>query len=116
MKTLMDKTKFGPWAIVTGASTGIGKEFARQLAAEGFNLVLIARRLALLENLGEQLNKQFGIQFKAIEADLAELASIEKVTKETDDLDIGLLISNAGTGKPGNSFLAMKISFNILYN
>jgi len=101
MKNIIDKDKFGPWAIITGASSGIGKEFARQLAAGGLNLVLVARRLALLEDVGKHLVKEFGIQYTTIEADLAVEASIEKITKATLNLDIGLLISNAGTGRPG---------------
>ncbi|HWK07034.1 MAG TPA: SDR family NAD(P)-dependent oxidoreductase [Puia sp.] len=101
MKNIIDKDKFGPWAIITGASSGIGKEFARQLAAGGLNLVLVARRLALLEDVGKHLVKEFGIQYATIEADLAVEASIEKITKATLNLDIGLLISNAGTGRPG---------------
>ena len=51
----MDKKEFGPWAIVTGAFSGIGEEFARQLAANGINLVLVARRLTLLNELGTRL-------------------------------------------------------------
>ena len=101
MKKIIDKERFGPWAIVTGASSGIGKEFARQLAADGLNLVLVARRLSLLEDLGRSLTKEFGIRYRVIEADLAEENSIEKIAAATDDLDIGLLISNAGTGKAG---------------
>ena len=97
--THIDKNKFGPWALVTGASSGIGKEFARQLAASGLNLVLVARRLTLLEDVGRSLAKEFGIQYRVVEADLAEESAIEKITGATDDLDIGLLISNAGTGK-----------------
>ena len=53
--TRIDQHRFGPWAVVTGASSGIGKEFARQLAASGLNLVLVARRLSLLEDLGRSL-------------------------------------------------------------
>ena len=54
----IDKTKFGPWALVTGASSGIGKEFSRQLAANGLNVVLVARRLELLKELGQDLEKE----------------------------------------------------------
>ena len=108
MKSIIDKNKFGPWAIVTGASSGIGKEFAGQLAADGLNLVLVARRLPLLEEIGKSLAKEFGIKYRTIEADLAEESSIKKITNATDDLDVGLLISNAGTGKVGK-FLSLEL-------
>ena|SRR5690348_13361315 len=58
----IDTGRFGPWALVTGASSGIGREFARQLAANGLNLVLAARRLAALSELGQELTAQHGIQ------------------------------------------------------
>lgn len=102
MKKIIDKEKFGPWAIITGASSGIGEEFARQLAADGLNLILVARRLPLLESVGKQLAKEFGIQYRTIEADLAEENFIAQIETATVNLDIGLLISNAGTGRPGN--------------
>src|SRR5512135_3064069 len=70
--THVDQHTFGPWAIVTGASSGIGKEFARQLAASGLNLVLVARRLSLLEELGSQLANQFGVHYRAVGVDLTE--------------------------------------------
>lgn len=101
METIIDKARFGPWAIVTGASSGIGKGFAQQLAADGLNLVLVARRLSLLEEIGQSLSREFGIKYRAIEADLGQESAIEKIAEATDDLDIGLLVSNAGTGKPG---------------
>lgn len=101
MKEIINKDKFGPWVVVTGASSGIGKEFARQLAAHGLDLVLIARRVHLLEEIGKQLAKDFGIRYRVLGVDLAEQSSIDKIANATNDLDIGLLISNAGTGKPG---------------
>jgi short-subunit dehydrogenase len=105
----VDKDKFGPWAIVTGASSGIGKEFARQLAASGLNLVLVARRLPLLEDLGRQLKKEYGVHYRAVEVDLTEDDFLEKIEAATQDLDIGLLISNAGAGVPGE-FLTLERS------
>jgi short-subunit dehydrogenase len=107
--TAVDKNKFGPWAIVTGASSGIGQEFARQLAASELNLVLIARRLPLLEALGRQLSAEFGVQYRAVEVDLSDEGFLGKVEEATRDLDVGLLISNAGAVTFGE-FLARERS------
>lgn len=101
MITPIDKVKFGPWAVVTGASSGIGKEFARQLAANGINLVLVARRLALLESLGKQLASDFGVEYRAVGLDLSETDFLQSLTEVTHNLDVGLMVSNAGTGNPG---------------
>jgi uncharacterized protein len=105
--TPIDKRTFGPWAIVTGASSGIGKEFARQLAASGLNVALVARRLRMLEDLGRQLQNEFGVHYRAVEVDLTEDDFLEKIEAATQDLDIGLLISNAGAGIPGE-FLTLE--------
>jgi uncharacterized protein len=103
-RKIIDKDKFGPWALITGASSGIGKEFAKQLAANGLNLILVARRGSVLEEIGAQLSKEYNIQYETIEADLSENNAIEKIITATDKFEIGLLISNAGTGKPGKFF------------
>jgi hypothetical protein len=108
MGKLLNTEIFGPWALITGASSGIGAEFARKLAGEGFNLVLVARRQELLEDLGRNLTEEFGIRYLAVEADLGSGNFMENIGKATDGLDIGLLISNAGTGRPGK-FLSFEL-------
>lgn len=92
----VDKGRFGPWAIVTGASSGIGQEFARQLAASGLNLVLVARRLDALERVGQTLADEFGIAYRAFGLDLAREGFIDRLAVATRDLDVGLVVSNAG--------------------
>ena len=99
--TRINPDQFGPWAIVTGASSGIGKEFARQVAASGINVVLVARRLHLLEQIGDQLQRQYGIQYRAVGLDMTDGDFIQRLEHSTGDLDVGLVISNVGTPVPG---------------
>src|SRR5260221_905541 len=100
MKAALDKERFGPWALVTGASSGIGKEFARQIAAAGINVVLVARRDALLAELGRAIALEFDVQCRALAMDLSEEGFIAGLASATDDIDIGLIVSNAGTPNP----------------
>ncbi|KAA3643394.1 MAG: SDR family NAD(P)-dependent oxidoreductase [Chloroflexi bacterium] len=95
------KQTYGPWAVVTGASSGIGEEFARQLASKGLNLVLVARRKEKLDALGEELCMQHGIDYRSAKVDLADTGILDAIETATHDLDIGLLVSNAGYAKMG---------------
>jgi len=101
MRVALDKKMFGPWALVTGASSGIGKEFARQIAASGINVVLVARREKLLDEVGQGLANGFNVQYRNVVADLSQEGFLDKLAEATNDLDIGLVVSNAGTGNPG---------------
>src|SRR5579872_6243757 len=101
MTVALDKKRFGPWALVTGASSGIGKEFARQIAASGINVVLVARRDALLTELGRAISQEFDVQYLALAMDLSHEGFIAGLAEATHDIDIGLVVSNAGTGNPG---------------
>ena len=100
----LDLKKFGPWALVTGASSGIGEEFAHQLAANGFNLVLVARRKARLNSLADTLVQKHNIAVRVAAVDLTQEMLLKPLIELTKDIEIGLLVSNAGNGQPGHFF------------
>jgi uncharacterized protein len=101
MTATIDRERFGPWALITGASSGIGKEFARQIAASGINVVLVARRETALIEVGRSIAKDFKVQYRVIVMDLSQEGFIPKLAEHTKDLDIGFVVSNAGTANPG---------------
>jgi short-subunit dehydrogenase len=83
------------------ASSGIGREFARQIAAAGINVVLVARRESLLSDLARGLSQNLDVKFRAIAMELSREGFIAKLAESTNDLDIGLVVSDAGTGNTG---------------
>lgn len=92
----IDSGRFGPWALVTGASSGIGREFARQLAANGLNLILVARRLSVLNEVAQDLTARYGVQCRCVPVDLAAPDSLTSIAEATGDRDVGVVVSNAG--------------------
>ena len=96
------KGRYGPVALVTGASSGIGKAFAEILAARGMGLVLVARRLDRLEELAARLAHDHGIEVYVHQIDLAEPLAAARIHDATRALDIGLVVSNAGFGLKGD--------------
>ena len=94
--------QYGSVALVTGASSGIGKSFAVQLAAMGMNLVLVARRVNRLDSLAAQLRAAHKVQVLVCEIDLAESDAVHRIMGLTSALDIGLIVSNAGYGLKGD--------------
>ena len=101
MRARIDKRRFGPWAVITGASSGIGKEFARQIAASGVHVALVGRRELLLRTVGAECTQASGVQHRIIPLDLSEPDFLPVLADATRDLDVGLVVSNAGTGNPG---------------
>ena len=87
IRAAVDKERFGPWALVTGASSGIGKEFARQIAASGINVVLVARRDALLAELGRAISQEFDVQYRALAMDLSQEGFIAGLAEATHDIE-----------------------------
>lgn len=97
----IDPRRFGPWAVVTGASSGIGREFARQLAASGIHVVLVARRESLLREVGAEISREFGVNHRVVRADLSRPDFMREIVGAIEDIDVGLVVSNAGTAQPG---------------
>src|SRR5713101_7009706 len=89
MRAALDKERFGPWALVTGASSGIGKEFARQIATAGINVVLVARREAVLQEVARSIAADFRVHCRALAMDLSQEDFIARLAGATNDLDIG---------------------------
>jgi short-subunit dehydrogenase len=95
----------GEIAVITGASSGLGAEFARQLAARGYNLVLTARRADRLEQLGSDLHSRFSIAAQIQPADLSKLPDIDAlITTITGLPRLDLLVNNAGFGTVGRFY------------
>jgi uncharacterized protein len=101
MRTKINKRRFGPWAVITGASSGIGKEFARQIAASGVYVALVGQREPLLRTVGAECTQAYGVQHRIIPLDLSEPDFLPVLADATRDLDVGLVVSNAGTANPG---------------
>lgn len=87
----------GDWALITGASSGIGREFAQQLGAAGVNLILVARREALLQELASNLSHQYGIRGIPIAVDLSHYSTIETIKSriKKESIKVRILVNNA---------------------
>ncbi len=102
------KSKYGPWALVTGASDGIGRAVAKELAGLGINVVLVARNKTKLDELSREIETN-KVQTKVISLDLSLPDANSKLFAQTAGMDIGLLCAIAGYGSSGN-FLDSEIS------
>lgn len=98
------RARYGPWALVAGASEGLGAEFATQLAARGLHLVLLARREELLKTLSAHLKDLYSIEIRTLPLDLARDDIATLVAEATCDLEIGLLVYNAAVSMIGPYF------------
>ncbi|MEL7368500.1 MAG: SDR family NAD(P)-dependent oxidoreductase [Myxococcota bacterium] len=94
--------RYGPWAVITGASDGIGRQIAEQLADAGLNLVLVARREAILGEMANAIRTRSGVEVTLLAADLSQRASVQHVLDATAALDVGLLVAAAGFGTSGD--------------
>ena len=86
--------RYGTWAVVAGASEGIGASFSQKLAARGMNVVLVARRAAPLEDLAARLRQTHGVEVRVQSLDLGSPDAVAAMSAATQDLDVGLMVYN----------------------
>jgi short-subunit dehydrogenase len=97
--------RYGPWALVLGASEGTGREFARQLAAQGIPSVLVARRAEPLADLAAEIRDQHGLDCATATIDLACADALPRIVAAVGGREIGLFVCNAGGDPNGSLFL-----------
>jgi short-subunit dehydrogenase len=86
------------WAVVTGASGGLGRGFATKLAADGMPVVLVARSAGVMHDLADELREKYGVEVEVLAADLADRASRDRVVADLSTREVELLVNNAGFG------------------
>ncbi|OBI78506.1 SDR family oxidoreductase [Mycobacterium sp. E740] len=104
--------RYGPWAVIAGASEGIGAAIADQLGSLGVNLVLIARNGALLEEVAQRV-RNHGVQAQTLVQDLTARDVVAAVAAATDGLEIGLLVYNAGASDRTSEFLENELEYSL---
>jgi len=93
--------RYGAWALVTGASSGMGAAFARALAREGVSCVLSARRRERLDALAAELEQSYRVETRVVVEDLADPVAAQRLVEAIADLPVAILVSNAGFGQVG---------------
>jgi short-subunit dehydrogenase len=97
--------RYGPWAVVAGASEGTGRAFARKIAAHGVPCILIARRAAPLAALADEIRREYGISCITAAIDLSAADACDRIVAAVGTREVGLFISNAGADPNGAHFL-----------
>lgn len=102
---LIDKNRYGPWAVIAGGSEGVGAAFADELSAAGIDLVLIARKPGPLEETAARVRAS-GVEVRTLALDLLAADSVDRIRAATEDIEVGLLIFNAGANSYGHEFVS----------
>lgn len=104
------KERYGPWAVIAGASEGTGSAFARRLAREGVPSLLLARRPGPLKALADEIRADTGVECAIATIDLSASDATERIVAAVGDRDVGLFIFNAGSDTQGALFLDRDIA------
>jgi short-subunit dehydrogenase len=101
---------YGPWGVVAGGSDGVGAAFARAIAAGGMNVVLVARRVPVLEELADDIRAGHGVEVRTVALDLGTPDAMAKLEEATADLEVGLFVYNAGGDDLSAAFLDKELA------
>jgi short-subunit dehydrogenase len=104
----LDFSQYGPWAFIAGGSEGVGASFARMLAANGINVVIAARKPDPIQALAAELRSEFGVEVRELPLNFCAAGMLEQVKAATQDIEIGMLIYNAGAENSLSPFLERK--------
>jgi short-subunit dehydrogenase len=102
--------RYGPWAVIAGASEGTGRAFARQIAAQGLSCILIARREGPLLELADQIRAEHGVDCVTAAIDLSTREASDQIVAAVGPREVGLFVSNAGADPNGSRFLDLDVS------
>jgi short-subunit dehydrogenase len=102
------KEKYGPWALIVGASEGLGAAFADNCASRGLNVAIVARRASALDAVAADLSGKYGVETRKIVADAGKPDFLQTIQKGVEGLEIGFMIFNAAA-EPGGPFLKISM-------
>lgn len=106
---MTDLATYGPWAVIAGGSEGVGAEFATQLADDGFNLLLVARKTGPLGETAAACRDR-GVEVRTVAVDLTSSTAVAEITEATAGLEVGLFVYNAGANSYGHPFSAGELA------
>lgn len=101
--------KYGPWALIVGASEGVGAEFARTMASHGVNVALLSRRQPVLDELAAEIGAEHGVETRTIAVDLTSAGAAASIVAATSGLEVGMLMYCAGADPHYEPFLANSV-------
>jgi short-subunit dehydrogenase len=101
--------RYGPWALIAGASDGTGSAFAHAVAERGVNVLLLARRHALLEEVASRVRTDTGVEARPVTVDLAQPDAFSTILAATNGLEVGMLMYNAGGDPKADPFLSYSV-------
>jgi short-subunit dehydrogenase len=102
-------SKYGPWALVVGASDGVGEQFVRQIAARGINVAMVARRRTVLDEVADAIRGEAGVQTRTVAVDLTAPSAASDIIEAVADVSVGLLVYVAGADPNYTRFLASPV-------